>query len=185
MRVFILLISSIVFGHIAIGQNLPDTGSTNKAEATNLTAKQSTWNDRDWNLIVAYSYQKYHIINIGIGRLGQRVYIGSCAATDPDGGDGLSVSMQAYYKSQYTPLYAPTLSWEASFNYLFKAIIQANYITNFHQGDVYLKPEIGLNIVGFFINYGYSIGLTNNLKDIGLSKGSINIGGDIALHHKS
>lgn len=164
MRYLLILILSLSFALAAVGQD--------------------EWKARDWNIKVAYSYQKYQVIDIGFGKLGQPVYMGSCG-TDPMGGDGFSLSMQAYFRPHYSPLYAPTLSWEASFLYDFKGIIEASYITNFKNADIYITPKIGLNLYSLYVVYGYSFGLSNNLKNIGLSNSNITVGVDIPISTKN
>jgi hypothetical protein len=176
-------ISSIALGqlyrdstHLANRDSLHSIPELNSV--LNPSKEKTEWNTREWDIKASYTYEKYHVIGLGIGRLGEPVFLGSCG-TDPYGGDGFSLSMKAYYRPNYTPLYAPTLSWEASWWYYFKGIIEVNYVTNFNKGNIYVKPELGLNFAIFYLVYGYNIGVTNNLKNIDFGKSCITLGVDL------
>jgi hypothetical protein len=186
-----LLFLLCLISSIALGQLYRDsTHLTNRDSAhsvpelnsvLNPSKDKTDWNTREWNVKLSYTYEKYDVISLGIGRLGNPVFMGSCGS-EPNGGDGFSLSMKAYYRPKYTPLYAPTISWEASWWYFFKGIIEVNYVTNFNKGDLYIKPELGINLaIFFYVLYGYNIGVTNNLKNTDFGKSSITIGLNLPL----
>jgi hypothetical protein len=120
---------------------------------------------------VGYSYSSFHSVEIGIQWLH---LIGSYC--DHFGTSGFTAGNEFVFDKGL--IFGPKLSYEAHFLFLGTRLNSTYYTSNFREGSLKIRPEIGISLLGYFnIFYGYTFNITN--QNYYYQKHSISVFGTI------
>lgn len=123
------------------------------------------------SLKVGYNYSSYHSAEIGIQWL---QLIGSYC--DQYGTSGFTMGNEFIFDKSL--IFGPKLSYEAHFLFFGSRLNTTYFTSDFREGSLKLRPEIGVTLLGYFnLFYGYTFNLTN--QSYYFQKHSISVFGTI------